>query len=88
MKRLPLTDLLAMFDASVHSAIRQAAARCHASHLVAFENLMMDSSALGQRTVLCVGPGCTYESPEECEGHHLNDLPSQRQYPVAYALYA
>ncbi len=52
--------------------------------LVVFENQMFDSSLVGQQTAVSVGPGCLLKSKEDCEGKWLNDLPSQRQYPVAF----
>jgi hypothetical protein len=51
---------------------------------VLFENQDFCSSRFGARTVVCVGPGCTYRTPEECEGKWLHDLPSQRQYAAAW----
>ena len=43
--------------------------------LVMFENPDLSSSHFGKRTALRVGPGCTYKTPVECVGRHLNDLP-------------
>jgi hypothetical protein len=54
------------------------------SHLVLFRNEQLDSSEVGRMTLCLVGPGCTYKSIAELEGKHLNDLPSQRQYPLFY----
>lgn len=55
-----------------------------ATHAVLFVNLDFGSSHLGDWTVMVVGPGQTYSSLAEVEGSHLHDLPSMRQYPVAY----
>ena len=55
-----------------------------ATHLVLFRNQDMWASQMGATSLLCVGPNCTYKTPEGCEGHHLHDLPSQRQYPQAF----
>jgi hypothetical protein len=52
--------------------------------VVLFENQTMDSSSRGAMTAMVIGPTNTYKSAEDCEGKHLNDLPSQRQYPVAW----
>lgn len=52
--------------------------------LVLFENKTFDSSSHGAMTAMLIGPTNTYKSAEECEGKHLNDAPSQRQYPVAW----
>jgi len=55
-----------------------------ATHLVLFENPDLRSSELGSRTCAVVGPDNTFKSPQDCVGKWLNDLPSQRQYPVAW----
>ena len=52
--------------------------------LVEFQNVDMWSSQMGSNTALAVGPNHTYESVQAVEGHHLHDLPSQRQYPQCY----
>ena len=52
--------------------------------LVLFENKMFDSSSRGAMTAMVIGPTNTYKSAEDCEGKYLNDMPSQRQYPVAW----
>ena len=54
-----------------------------ATHLAKFVNQALDASACGQTTFVLVGPDCTYKTPDAVDGHWLNDLPSQRQYPVA-----
>jgi len=54
------------------------------SHLVVFQNVTLDSSHLGDETILAIGPKMTYKTLAEIEGRHLHDLPSQRQYPQAY----
>ena len=85
MKQVSLTELLAMFDASVHDQILAAAEKHQSTHIVCFENQAFDSSAFGARSAVVVGPNNTYQTPADCEGHWLNDLPSQRQYPVCFA---
>lgn len=55
-----------------------------ATQAVLFVNLDMSSSQFGKWTVMAVGPKQTYKTVEALEGNHLFDLPSQRQYPVAY----
>jgi len=52
--------------------------------IVLFENRMMDSTNYGRMTAMIIGPTNTFKSAEDCEGKFLNDLPSQRQYPVAW----
>lgn len=71
------------FDVEV--ALREALKRkSDAVGLVLFENKMFDSSSRGAMTAMLIGPTNTYKSAEECEGKYLNELPSQRQYPVAW----
>lgn len=65
---------------SFRQNIEAAIERTGATHLVLFKNQQFDSSQFGSSSVLCVGPSCTYKTVEECEGQHLNDLPSQREY--------
>jgi hypothetical protein len=54
------------------------------THLVVFQNITLDSSRLGDETILAIGPAMTYKTLAEVEGRHLYDLPSQRQYPQAF----
>ena len=77
-----LDELKAMFDPSVHSALEQLAR--NARWVVVYENLDFWSSRFGERSALRVGPGCTVESLEKALSIYLGDLPSERQYPVAY----
>lgn len=84
IKEVSKAEFLALFDLSVHDKIEQSIVLNRAVAVVCFENPTMDSSAFGSRTALCVGPGCTYKTPEEVDGKWLNDLPSQRQYPTAF----
>ena len=86
MKQLDRASFLDMFDASIHDALIDAAQKPGTVALVAFENQAFDSSAFGARSALRVGDGCTYASVETTEGKWLNDLPSQRQYPVGFVL--
>lgn len=55
-----------------------------ATNAVLFVNLDFSSSQFGAWTVMAVGPNQTCKTVEEIAGRHLNDLPSQRQYPVAF----
>lgn len=55
-----------------------------ATHAIVFVNQDFCSSNFGAWSVVAVGPDCSIKTPEEIETLHLNDLPSQRQYPVAY----
>lgn len=55
---------------------------------VCYENIQLDSSAFGQRTFLVFGGPYSNPTLEALLTKHpwLNDLPSQRQYPIAYCL--
>ena len=50
-----------------------------------FINSDFSSSQFGRWTILAIGPDQTYKRIEDLAGSHLHDLPSQWQYPVAYA---
>jgi hypothetical protein len=83
MKKLEsMEDLKALFDPSVHSALEQLAR--DARYIVVYENLNLWSSRFGDRTAVKVGPGCGVQTLEQALFGYLGDLPSQRQYPVAY----
>jgi hypothetical protein len=56
-----------------------------AEYAVLFVNLDMNSSQFGKWTVLPIGPDQTFKTLAEVQDGHLNDLPSQRQYPVGYS---
>ena len=77
-----IDELKAMFDLSVHDALERLAQ--DARYIVVYEVLDFWSSRFGHRTALKVGPGCSVESLEQALQIWLGDLPSQRQYPVAY----
>ena len=81
IKRVDLDTFLAEYDPSVHGKIKRLLRERAVSAVVDFVNVCLDSSQLGARTAVIVGPGCTYKSVEDCEGKWLNDLPSRRQYP-------
>jgi len=75
-------ELAAMFDPEVHDALRGLIEG--ATHIVVYENLDLSSSWCGERTALKVGPGCGVRTLDKALRGHLGDLPSQRQYPIAY----
>jgi len=82
-KRLEsLDEVKAMFDPSVHDALEQLAQS--ARWIVVYKVLDFWSSRFGHRTALKVGPGCQVETLEQALQIWLGDLPSERQYPVAY----
>lgn len=87
LPQLHLDVFLALFDPIVHATLANRwALHPDAEAFVVFENLMLDSSACGERTAVVVGPSCTFKSVAWCEGKWLNDLPSQRQYAVGYCV--
>ena len=55
-----------------------------ATHAVLFVNQDFSSPEFGRWTVMAIGPNQTYKTTADVEGSWLNDLPSQRQYPIAY----
>jgi len=84
MQKLTMEEMMDKFDPEVHDAIRRSIKGTNATELILAENQMMDSSAYGSRSCMCAGPTCTYKSHEECEDKWINDLPSQRQYFIAW----
>lgn len=80
----PLDEFLCMFDRDVHTDILSKFNSSGVTAVVCFENLDMDSSQLGARTAVIVGPECTYKDVEACQGQHLGDVPSRFQWPVVY----
>lgn len=85
LKRLTLQEFLEMFDPSVHDGLKELLVRYQdAVAVVVFYNKNMWSSQLGMRTGIVVGPSNTFKSVEACEGKHIHDLPSQRQYASAW----
>lgn len=64
--------------------VKKILARSDVTHLVKFINTMMDSSRLGESTFVVIGPGCTYKTLAEVKSQWLNDLPSERQYPISF----
>jgi len=85
MKQITKDELLELLDPEIHGSVLGMPKRFpDAEAVVLFENVTLDSSRLGERTVCIVGPGRGIPSVAECEGQWLNDLPSQRQYPQAF----
>jgi hypothetical protein len=75
-------ELQSLFDPEVHDDLRRLVAG--AKWIVVYENLNLSSPWCGARSALKVGPSCSVPTLEEALKGHLYDLPSQRQYPVAY----
>ena len=85
IKSLTFDELLKDFSPEGRGEVLAAIERTGATAVVLFENIDFCSSQFGRQTALCVGPTCTFKAVDEVEGHHLNDLPSQRMYPQAFA---
>ena len=85
MKEITWKELLSLFDPIVHDALTNPPASIGATHMVVFENLQLDSSHIGERTGVFVGTNCDFKTLAQVNGRWLKDLPSQRQYPVAFA---
>ncbi len=84
MNKITLPELLERFNHSVKHLILAQTEKPGVTHLVVFENQQFDSSQFGYRTVVIIGKPYTYKTLDDVKGKHLNDLPSQRQYPVYY----
>lgn len=86
MKSLTLDELLLQFEPSVHDQIRAIAAKPATTYLVMYENHMLDSPRLGERTTLRVGPDCTVKTLEQARTTKLGELVSDMQVAVAYVV--
>ena len=89
MNFIPKETTLGEIVDKMHESVRQnlavAVAINRATHVVLFENLDLCSSMIGQRTVMCIGPGCVYKTVEETHNRHLGDVPSRFQWPTLWA---
>jgi hypothetical protein len=86
IKKLGETEFLSLFHVDIRETIRYLVKDKKATHVVCFECLQMDSSSLGKRTALVIGPECeTCKTMEEVANNvNLGSVPSQFQYPVSY----
>ena len=82
LSRISLGQLLALMDESVQGRVVTLARNPGTTQLVFFENQVLDSSHLGESSIVAIGPSCTYKTLTEVEGKWLHDLPSQRQHPM------
>jgi hypothetical protein len=82
LSQINLSQLLALMDECVRDRVLALARNPGTTHLVYFENNLLDSSHCGESGVVAVGPNNTLKSLAEVEGKWLNDLPSQREYPL------
>ena len=86
MKEITKAELLTHFDPSVWDDIKAMEERVGVTHLVEFVNVTLDSSKLGENSVVAVGPGCTCKNLAAAKKTWLRDLPSERQYPQYYVV--
>ena len=84
LQSLSWAEFAEKFDPEVHKLLIESRQRPGVVALVLFENQQMDSSKFGNRSALRVGPSCSTKTVEELDGKWLFDLPSVRQYAVAY----
>ena len=86
MTEITFLELLAKVSPECAAKVKGRIGPQGATHVVLFVNQALDSSAFGESSVLLVGgPDHTAICPEDCEGQHLNELPSQWQYPTHFA---
>jgi hypothetical protein len=84
-RRSSLLSILEKLSDDTVVKLKDSIKRTGATKVVLFENLDFSSSNFGLRTVLCVGPSCTYKTVEELHDHHLGDVPSRFQWPTMWA---
>jgi hypothetical protein len=85
VKEIPFDDLLKLADPDLHDVLKNMVATEGTDGIMVYEVLDMSSSAFGARHFMVFGPTRTYKTAEAAADGHLNDLPSQRAYPTAYA---
>lgn len=86
MKQINFQAFKAHFHTSVHDKLERLWENPETEGLVLFMNNQFDSSQFGTCSAVSIGKNCTYKSWEDCQGKHLNDLPSQRQYAEYFCL--
>lgn len=84
LRQMSHEDLLQAFDPDCHASLERTLQLPGTDGLIVFENVDLSSSQIGARTAVAYGPERTIKSLDDAKGRHLNDLPSQRQYPTAY----
>ncbi len=82
-RKITRGELLALMP-DLQEQIKTAEAKTGAHAMMVFECLDLCSSQIGQRSVVMVGPGLTYESIAMARDQRLGDVPSQFKYPVAW----
>ena len=83
LKQVSAKEFLEQFDADVHAKIVAAIKMASASAVVMFETAELGARNF-KRTAVVVGEMCTYKTVAECDGKRIGDLPSERQYAVAW----
>lgn len=83
LTKLDRRALMELADPEIRPALTRMLQREDVDGIVVFRNQQMDSSAFGHATFMIYGPHCTYNAPPE-PNTFINDLPSQREYAVAY----
>ena len=58
-------NILDKMDPEVHPGIKRAIASTGATHVALYECHMLGGYHMGERFALCVGPTCTYTTPEK-----------------------
>ncbi len=76
--------LLSLFDLNVHARIHKLAASPDTTALVVFECQQFDSSNIGKRTVMAIGPERTCSTVEQALTERLGSVPSNFQYPTVF----
>lgn len=77
-------EFLKHFSITIHQIIIDKFNDPETDGMICFMCQQMDSSRFGHTTAMVYGPNRTYKTVKEVEGHHLYDLPSQREYPISY----
>lgn len=77
-QEITFAEMLSLMDEEVHEKVIGFMQHPGTIGFVLFENHMMDSSALGQRSILPIGPNWTIKDLDSVPDW-INDLPSQRQ---------
>lgn len=83
LPKLDRRALMELADPEIRPALTRMLQHDDVNGIVVFRNQQMDSSAFGHVTFMIYGPHCTYNAPPE-PNTFINDLPSQREYAVAY----
>lgn len=84
LTRYDKESFYALFDESVHDAIKACVESTGAEAMVVFENRQMDSSRFGERGALAVGFSCSLKTVEEASEQRLGDAPSNFKYPIGW----